>query len=292
MPMEITMIIDHSLKGKTVVVTAGDRNLGKALSLGFAARGANVAIITHQDLISATSQLVSDEINAAGGCSYTFDINISDVNQIEGAIGNIIKRLSSIDILINNLSTFNFKQSHDTTPEEFDKVITSNIRATFFISKACIPHLKSAPNPHIINIAPPLDTNVAIDACKNHLLFSISKYGMTFCTIGMAQEHKQLGIAVNSLWPATPIATSTLQNNFQAEIYNRSRWCDIMVDAAYLIAIKPAKEFTGQFCIDENLLRESGVTNFTQYAVNPSADLIKDIFLPGADYNFLKKCNL
>ncbi len=115
---------------------------------------------------------------------------------------------------------------------------------------------------------------------------------MSFCTLGMAQEYKREGIAVNSLWPATPIATTTLQNNFQSEIYNRSRWCEIMVDAAYLISLKPAKEFTGHFCIDEEILRENGVTDFTHYAVNPAEELITDIFLPNANYDILRKMKM
>lgn len=288
-------ITDDSLKNKTIVVTAGNRGMGEVIALRYAASGANVVIIASKDLTATTStniNLVAEKIVAAGGNALALDVNVADVDAIERAVNAIISRFNSIDIVINNLSTLNFKGATNTSPEEFDNVITTNVRATFFISKACFPHLKNVANPHIINIAPPLDMGSAKDACKHHLLFSISKYGMSMCTLGMAQEFKQHGVAVNSLWPETPIATLTLQNNFQSEVYRRSRWSEIMADAAHVISLKPAKEFTGNFCIDEAILRENGVSDFTKYAVDPSAKLIKDIFLPGADYDILTALNI
>jgi citronellol/citronellal dehydrogenase len=286
---------DDSLKGKTVVVTAGHRGMGEVVALRYAASGANIVIIANKDLTVVTpinTNEVAEKIIATGGNALTLEINVADVDAIETAVNAIISRFNGIDILINNLSTLNFKSTSDTTPEEFDNVITTNIRATFFISKACFPHLKNAANPHIINIAPPLDMGPAQDACKHHLLFSISKYGMSMCTLGMAQEFRQHSIAVNSLWPATFVATATLQNNFQSEVYRKSRWSEIMADAAYIISSRPSKEFTGHFCIDEDILRANGVSDFTKYAVDPSVTLLKDIFLPGADYDLLLALNI
>lgn len=278
---------ENSLKGKTVVITAGNRGMGAVIASRYAASGANIVILANKDLHIKNTHSVAEKIVAAGGNVLTLDVNVADVDAIETAINAIMSRFKRIDVVINNLSTFHFKSAHDTSPEEFDNMMTTNVRATFFISKACLTHLKNSENPHIINIAPPLNIDSAQDACKHHLLFSISKYGMSLCTLGMAQEFKQHGVAVNALWPETPIATLTLQNNFQSEVYRRSRWSEIMADAAYVISLKPSKEFTGNFCIDEAILRENGVNDFTKYAVDPSAKLIKDIFLLGADYDIL-----
>ena len=146
-----------------------------------------------------------------------------------------------------------------------------NVFATFFFSQACIPYLKKSENPHVINIAPPLDMIAAQEACKHHLLFSIAKYGMSFCTMGMAGEFKNLGIAFNSLWQERPIATQTLKMNFNNEMTRGSNKAELYAEAAYfLISLKPSKNFTGNYCIDENVLREAGM-DVAQYAVDPTA---------------------
>jgi citronellol/citronellal dehydrogenase len=284
-----------NLKNKTIIITAGDRGMGAVMALQYAVNGANIAIIANKN-VTLKEQVdiyaVEKQIIALGGRALTLNIDVNHVNEIEVAITDIIARFGGIDVLINNLSTLSFKTSEHVTPAEFDYVIATNVRATFFISQACIPHLKRSANPHIINIAPPFHMEPAQAACKYHLLFSISKYGMSMCTLGMVEELKAYGIAVNSLWPETPIATQTLQNNFQSEIYKGSRWSEIMADAAYEIIQKPAKEFTGNFCVDEAVLRDSGVTDFTKYAVDPNTKPIKDIFLPGVDYKLFLDANI
>ena len=158
----------------------------------------------------------------------------------------------------------------------------------WFFSKACIPYLQKSDNSHVINIAPPLDMASAKEACEHHLLFSLSKYGMSFCTMGMAEEFKKFGIAFNSLWQERPIATQTLKTNFDNEVISGSNKAEIYAEAALLISLKPSKKCTGNYFIDESVLREAGV-DVTQYAVDPTATPVKDIFLPGVNYDVLKK---
>ncbi|HDV5785693.1 TPA: SDR family NAD(P)-dependent oxidoreductase [Legionella pneumophila] len=277
------------LKGQTVVITGGNRGGGAAIAMRYAAAGANIVIIANKES-SANSQQnvneVSERISSVGGKAITLTVNLADSQEIKTAVNCIITHFGRIDILINNFSTFNFKNTLETTAEEFNKVM-ENVFATFFFSQACIPFLRESGNPHVINIAPPLDMDSAQEACEHHLLFSISKYGMSFCTMGMAAEFKKFGIAFNSLWQERPIATQTLSTNFDNQVTKGSNRPEIYAEASYLISLKPALEFTGNYCIDENILSESGV-DVTQYAVDPNATPIKDIFLPGANYDILK----
>lgn len=281
--------LDNTLKGKTVIVTAGNQGGGAVVALRFAASGANVAIIANKSPLFDNTQVnnISDKIIAAGGNAITLEVNLSDAKDIHVSIEKIIDRFGGIDIVINNYSIFNFKRSIATTSDEFDMVI-KNIYATFFLSQACIDSLKQSENPHVINIAPPLDIASAAEACQNHLLFSISKYGMSFCTLGMAKEFAQYGIAFNSLWQERPIATQTLITNFSDQLVRGSNKPEVYAEAAYIMSLKPAKEFTGNFCIDEVILREAGIDP-AQYAVDPTATPVKDIFLPGVDYELFGK---
>lgn len=265
------------LKNKTVLITSGHQGGGAAVALRYANAGANVVILADQE---------TKKIELPGGKSLTFSLNFSDISAIEKTIQKIISHFGGIDILINNFSQFHFKNSMETTAEDFNKVI-KNIFATFFFSQACIPYLKKSENPHVINISPPLDMVSAKEACEHHLLFSISKYGMSFCTLGMAEEFRKFGIAFNSLWQKRPIATETLIRNFDNEVVKGSNRAEIYAEAAYLISLKPAKQFTGNYCIDEDIVREANI-DLQQYAVDPSAPPIQDIFLPGVDYTILK----
>jgi len=275
------------LANKTVIVTAGHRGGGATVSRRFAAAGANIAIIAPRTTENNSRvNEVSNQIISVGGKAITVEVDISNVDEIESAISKIATQFGGIDILINNFSIFNFHSVLETTPEEFSTVI-SNTFTTFFFSKACIPYLKNSNNPHVINISPPIDMKSAKEACGHHLLFSISKYGMSFCTIGMAEEFKHLGIAFNSLWQERPVSTATLKENFVDDVLRGSYKPEIYAEAAYLISLKPAKNFTGNFCIDEKILLEHGV-DVRQFAVDPSATPVKDIFLPGADYNILR----
>ena len=279
--------LPQKLKGKTAIITAGNRGGGASLALRFASAGANVAIIAPKE---TTTNLrlneISDQIKASGGKAKTWEVDLTSFYEIESAATEIFSFFGSIDIVVNNFSTFNFKPALETSSEEFNKVI-GNVFTTFFLSQVCIPYLKDSPNPHVINIAPPLDMVSAQAACEHHLLFSISKYGMSFCTMGLAKECKNLGIAFNSLWQERPVSTATLSDNFSNDVVRGSNRPEIYAEAAYLISLKPAKEFSGNYCIDEALLIESGI-DVSKYAVDPAARPVKDIFLPGADYSILK----
>jgi citronellol/citronellal dehydrogenase len=269
-----------AFQNKTVVITAGNRGGGLALSHKYAKSGANVVVIADKsDLIIPHVEL-----------SHNFKliaVDFTDEKQISDAVKIIITEFGALDVLINNFSIFNFKNTQNTIPEMFHNVM-KNVFATFFFSKACAPHLKESSNPHIINISPPLNMEAAKKACEHHLLFSISKYGMSFSTLGMAEEFKPFGIAVNSLWQERPIATKTLMENFDNAVVQGSNRPEIYAEAAYLISLKPARIFTGNYCIDEEILREASIDP-SSYAINPNATPVKDIFLPGADYNVLQE---
>lgn len=269
-----------AFKNKTVVITAGNRGGGLAISQKYMENGANVVMIADKaDLIPSHVELSHH--------SKLIAVDFADDQQINDAVKTIIAEFGTLDVLINNFSIFNFKNAQNTTPEMFHNVM-KNIFATFFFSKACAPYLKESSNPHIINISPPLNMEAAKKACEYHLLFSISKYGMSFSTLGMAEEFKPLGIAVNSLWQERPIATKTLMENFDNAVLQGSNRPEIYAEAAYVISLKPAKIFTGHYCIDEEILREAGIDP-SSYAINPSATPVKDIFLPGVDYSLLQE---
>lgn len=269
-----------ALKNKTVVITAGNGGGGLAISQKYVENGANVVMIADK----------SDAIIPHGVLSHNsklIAVDYADEKQINDAVKTIIAELGTLDVLINNFSIFNFKNVQNTTPEMFHNVM-KNIFATFFFSKVCVPYLKKSSNPHIINISPPLNMEVAQKACEHHLLFSISKYGMSFSTLGMAEEFKPLGIAVNSLWQARPIATKTFMENFDNAVVQGSNRPEVYAEAAYLISLKPARQFTGNYCIDEEILREANIDP-SLYAINPNATPVKDIFLPGVDYKLLQE---
>lgn len=268
-----------TLKNKTVVITAGNRGGGLALSQKYAENGANVVMIADKsDSITPVELSHNSKLIA---------VDFADEKQINDSVKTIIAEFGALDVLINNFSIFNFKNTQNTTPEMFHSVM-KNVFATFFFSKACAPYLKESSNPHIINISPPFNMDAAKKACEHHLLFSISKYGMSFSTLGMAQEFKPLGIAVNSLWQERPIATKTLMENFDSAVVQGSNRPEVYAEAAYLISLKRACEFTGNYCIDEEILREANIDP-SVYVINPNATPVKDIFLPGVDYNLLQE---
>jgi len=246
-----------SLKGITVLITGGSRGIGQAIAERCTTEGANVAVV------------------AKGG---PIDVDVSDENSIQFAVNEAVKQFGGIDILINNVSTFHFTHTLNTTPEELDRLYSVNVRATFLMSQACIPHLEKSKNPHILNISPPLDMNPRW--FTDHLPFTLTKFGMSLCTLGMSSEFLSSGIAVNSLWPMTTIATTTIEDHFNPKIYAGSRRPTIMADAAVEILKRNSKDCTGNFFLDEEILREQGITDFQSYAVDPSAPLVQDLFVP------------
>lgn len=264
------------MKGKTVLITGGSQGIGKAIALRCATAGANVVIATKdtpENMLQAAEQ-----IQAADGQALVLEVDVAHESEIQRAIAEAVSRFGGIDVLVNNTSRTCFTSTLDTQPEQFDAVMSTSARAAFFFSKACFPYLKLAQNPHIINISPPL--NLDPQVFKDHLAFSLAKYAMSLCTLGMASEFRESGIAVNSLWPETTIATQTLKNHFSPQVYAGSRWPSIMGDAAYELIHKPSRKFTGLFCTDEALLKEAGVKDFSKYAVDPEAPPMQALFVP------------
>jgi citronellol/citronellal dehydrogenase len=264
------------LKGKTIIVTGGSSGIGQAIALRYAAAGANIVIATKDS--PANIKAVGDQIVAAGGQALVLNVDVSDDQAMKQAVAQAVDQFGGIDVLVNNTSATHFSDTLHTTPEKFDLVVATSVRAAFFMSQACFPHLKKALNPHIINISPPL--NMDPNWFKDHLAFSLSKYAMSMCTLGMAVEFESAGIAVNSLWPETTIATQTIKDHFSPQVYAGSRWPSIMADAAYELVLRPAKECTGHFYTDEALLREVGIVDFSQYAVDLKAPLMQALFVP------------
>jgi citronellol/citronellal dehydrogenase len=261
-----------ALSGKTIVITGGTRGIGFAIGLRFAQEGANIVTMDSEQLRAESAE----QLAAAGGKTVSLTVDVRDEESVKTALDKAISQFGGIDTLVNNVSAFCFADTVDIAPEQFDNLFSVNVRATFMLSRACHPHLKKASNPHIINISPPLDMNARW--FKQHLSFTMSKFGMSMCTLGMAADFK--GVAVNSLWPMTTIATSTIKDHFKPEVYAGSRWPAIMADAAWELLRRNARDCTGNFFIDELLLREAGVTDFKKYAVDPNAPLMLDLFIP------------
>lgn len=262
-----------TLSGKTILITGASRGIGHAIAERCAKAGANLAIFAKDGNL----QQIQSDLEKQGAKVLMLEVDIRNDAAVDAAIKQTAAHFNGIDVLINNASAFCFHHTETTTPEEFDLVYSINPRGTFLLSKVCFPYLKNAANPHILNIAPPLDMDARW--FKNHLAFSMSKISMSMCTLGMAEEFKKAGIGVNSLWPQTTIATTTIKDHFAPEVYQGSRWPAIMADAAYAILCREAKQCTGNFFIDEQVLREAGVTDFTPYAVDPNAPLVLDLFI-------------
>jgi citronellol/citronellal dehydrogenase len=265
------------MKGKTVLITGATRGIGLAIAEKLASFGAHVSILAKEDpqILQETVSLLT-RLGAQAICLKT---DVRDVSQLQKGVEMTVERFGGIDALINNTSAIRLLDSLDTTPEVFDLLLSTSVRAAFFLSQACHPYLKKSANPHIIHISPPLD--LAPRWFKDHLAFSIGKCAMSLCTLGMAEEFRKEEIAVNSLWPKTTIATQRVKEHLASSVYRSSRWPTIMADAAYELLKKPAQKTTGSFFIDESLLKEAGITDFSSYAVDPSAPLMEDLFVPG-----------
>jgi citronellol/citronellal dehydrogenase len=261
---------------KTVVITGAGQGIGQAIAYRFAAEGFNIVIASNDSPIQ--TQETGDGILAAGGQPLACHTDVRDCNQLKAVVSETVARFGGIDILINNTSAPCFNDMFHTSPEQFDLIISTSVRAAFFLSQFCCPYLKKAQNPHIINIAPPL--NLEEQWLKDHLPFSLGKYGMSLCTKGMAAQLRPAGIAVNCLWPQTNIATQRLKDHLSPEVYAGSRWPSIMADAAYALSLRTCQESSGQFFIDEKLLRDTGITDFSHYAVDPTRPLMQTLFLP------------
>jgi citronellol/citronellal dehydrogenase len=270
-----------NLRGKTLFITGASRGIGKAIALRAAADGANVVIAAKttepHPKLPGTIHTAAQEVEAAGGQALAVQCDIRDEDQVQSAVAQAVERFGGIDVLINNASAINLTNTLETPPKRFDLMWGVNARGTFLCSQACIPHLEKAANPHILTLSPPLNLNPKW--FKNHVAYTISKYGMSLCVLGMAEEFKNRGIAVNALWPRTVIATAALAMLGGAVPTERCRTPEIMADAAHLILTKDSRSATGNFFLDEDVLRADGVTDFEKYAVEPGQKLMTDLFL-------------
>jgi citronellol/citronellal dehydrogenase len=269
------------LKDKTLFITGASRGIGLAIALRAARDGANIAIAAKttepHPRLPGTIYTAAGEVERAGGRALPLVVDIRDESQIADAVKRTADRFGGIDILVNNASAISLTDTLSTPMKRYDLMHGINARGTFACSQACIPYLKQAKNPHILNNSPPLNMNARW--FKDHVAYTMAKYGMSMCVLGMAAELAADGIAVNALWPATAIATSAMKMLGGDEALTRSRKPEIMADAAHWILTQGSRAITGNFFIDEEVLARAGITDLTPYAVEAGHDLIPDFFI-------------
>jgi citronellol/citronellal dehydrogenase len=273
-----------TLQGKTLFITGASRGIGKAIALAAARDGANVVIAAKtaepHPKLPGTIHSAAQEVEAAGGRALALAVDIRREEEVAAAVAAAVARFGGIDILVNNASAIFLAGTVQTPMKRFDLMSQVNVRGTFACSQACIPHLARSKNPHILNLSPPLTLEPRWFG--PHVAYSIAKYGMSLCVLGMAEELKDEGIAVNALWPRTTIATAAVVNLLGGEaMASQSRKPEIMGDAARAILTRDSRSCTGRFFLDEQVLREEGVTDLERYAVTPGAALIPDFFVDG-----------
>lgn len=272
-----------TLKGKTLFITGASRGIGLAIAKRAAADGANIAIAAktaepHKHL-PGTIYTAADEIKAAGGEALPLVVDIREEEQVAAAVAKTVDTFGGIDICVNNASAISLTGVESTPMKRWDLMHSVNARGTFLVSKLCIPHLKKADNPHVLMLSPPLDMSPKWFA--PHVAYTMAKYGMSLCVLGMAEEFRKEGIAFNALWPRTAIATAAVEFALGGDAMMKgARTPEILSDAAQMIFTKPAREFTGNFIIDDTFLAENGVTDFEKYRVDPSQKLFPDFFVP------------
>jgi citronellol/citronellal dehydrogenase len=274
------------LRGRTLFITGASRGIGLAIALRAARDGANVAVAAKttepHPRLPGTIYTAAAEIEAAGGRALPLAVDIRNDAQVAEAVEHTARTFGGIDILVNNASAISLTKTADTDMKRFDLMYQINTRGTFLCSKLCLPHLERAANPHILMLAPPLTFEERWFA--PHVAYSLAKYGMSLCVLGLAGELRKQGIAVNALWPRTVIDTAALQiamSGAPAEARRRVRKPQILSDAAYTILTRNSREFSGNFCIDEEILRSAGVTDFAPYRYEGvrEEDLLPDFFV-------------
>ncbi len=270
-----------NLKNKTIFITGSSRGIGRAIALKCAQDGANI-IVTGKTLdphpkLPGTIKTVAEEIEKLGGKALALQLDVRDTDAIDNAVKIAAEKFGGIDVLINNASAISVTPTLATEMKKFDLMFAVNVRATFATSRAAIPYLKKSDNPHILTMSPPL--NMQPKWFSQSLAYTMSKYGMSMTTLGLAEEFKSAHIAANSLWPKTIIATSAIEFNFGENMLKGARKPEIVSDAVHHIITQDSKSCTGNFFIDEEVLREAGITDFDQYAVEPGAKLIDDFYL-------------
>jgi len=271
-----------SFQNKTVFITGASRGIGKAIGIRLAKEGANIVIaaksIEENAKLGGTIYTAAGEVEAAGGKALPVQCDIRFEEQVQAAVEKTINTFGGIDILINNASAISLTKVEETEPKAFGLMHDINVKGTFFVSKACIPHLKKGSNPHILNLSPPL--NLDLKWFANHVAYTMSKYNMTMIALGLSGELKKYNIAANTLWPKTTIATAAVRNLLGGEtLIKMSRTPEIIADAAFYILNKPSAECTGNCFLDETVLTNEGITNLEKYAVEPGGKLYTDLFL-------------
>jgi len=270
------------LKGKTLFITGASRGIGKEIGLRAAEDGANVVIAAKtaepHPKLEGTIYTAAEEIEKAGGKALPCVVDIRFEEQVQAAVDQAVEKFGGIDILVNNASAISLTGTTSTDMKRYDLMHHINTRGTFLCGKLCIPHLAKSDNPHILNISPPL--NMESKWFAPHVAYTMAKFGMSLCVLGWGEELKPQGIAANTLWPRTTIDTAAVRNLLGGDdMAKRSRTPRIMADAAHVILTKPAKEFTGNFCIDDEVLTDAGVTDLDKYRVDPSQELMADFFV-------------
>jgi citronellol/citronellal dehydrogenase len=275
-----------SLHGKTLFITGASRGIGLAIALRAAKDGANIAIAAktaepHKHL-PGTIYTAAEDIEKAGGKALPLIVDVRDEANVYDAVEKTVAAFGGIDICVNNASAIQLTGTLATDMKRYDLMHQINARGTYLTSKACIPHLKRAANPHVLMLSPPLDMSPRWFG--THVAYTMAKFGMSMCVLGMAEEFKADGIAFNALWPRTGIATAAIRFALAGdEGMRQCRTVEIMADAAHAIFVKPSREFTGNFLIDDTFLYAEGVRDFEQYRVDPTRPLMPDFFVPASD---------
>lgn len=271
-----------SFKNKTVFITGASRGIGLAIALRLAKEGANIVIAAKtadpHPALPGTIYSAAEEIRAAGGEALPLVVDIRFEDQVYAAVQKTVETFGGIDVLINNASAIFLANTLNTPMKRYDLMHQVNARGTFLCSQACLPHLLKSDNPHILTLSPPM--GIKAEWFGAHLAYTMAKYGMSLCVYGLAEEFRHKGVAVNALWPRTTIATAAVQNLLGGDdMIRRSRTPDIMGDAAFYILSRDSRKCTGNFFVDENVLLEEGISDFSSYAVDPSQDLQMDLFV-------------
>ena len=286
-----------SLSGKTLFITGASRGIGLAIALRAARDGANVAVAAKTSAphpkLPGTIYSAAEDIERAGGHALALTVDVRDEASVAAAVRTCAEKFGGIDICVNNASAINLAPTEQIDMRRYDLIQHINTRGTFVTTRACLPYLRQAANPHVLTLSPPLDLQPKWFAA--HLAYSLSKYGMSLCMLGLAQEYRAAGIACNALWPRTTIATAAVEFALGgAAMMRRSRKPEIVADAAHVIVNRPARECTGQFFIDDSVLYESGVRDFAPYSVAPGGALLADLFIdrsasapPGVQLEFM-----
>ncbi|GAB6844864.1 citronellol/citronellal dehydrogenase [Methylorubrum rhodinum] len=274
-----------SLQGKTLFITGASRGIGLAIGLRAARDGANVAIAAKTDTphpkLEGTIHTAAEAIERAGGQALPMVVDVRDEDAVKDALDQTAKKFGGIDIVVNNASAISLTNTAKTEMKRYDLMHQINARGTFVVSKHAIPHLEKADNPHILMLSPPLD--MAEKWFSPHLAYTMAKFGMSLCVLGLSGELRGKGIAVNALWPRTTIATAAVKNLLGGDaLMQASRTPEIMADAAHALFLKPSRETTGRFLIDDSFLAEQGVTDFSKYRVTAGVPLAPDFFVPDA----------